>query len=156
MKTQSPKSHFILLKMTRRWGQLGYALVCGLTLLLAALATLARPVYAASITVTGNGDIVAVDSFCTLREAIQAANTDLAVNECNAGSGEDTIFFSPALSGETITLAGGQLSIVTPMTLDGAAAPNLTVSGNSASRVFASTLGARPPSPLPGEGGGEG
>jgi CSLREA domain-containing protein len=92
---------------THSWSRLSFALTFSLILLGGALALLARPIYALGITVTGNGDTVTADSFCTLREAIQAANTDLAVNECNAGSGVDTIFFSPALSNDTITLTGG-------------------------------------------------
>src|SRR3954447_3885995 len=47
----------------------------------------AKPALAATITVTSAGDpnpIVSGDG-CTLREAIQAANTNLPVNECLAG-----------------------------------------------------------------------
>lgn len=50
-------------------------------------------------------DGIGVDGRCTLREAVSAANTDTAVNECPAGSGADTIllFFT---SDHEITLAG--------------------------------------------------
>lgn len=44
---------------------------------------------------------------CTLREAIEAANTDSAVGDCSAGSGADTITFAFALTSggdSTITL----------------------------------------------------
>ena len=39
---------------------------------------------------------------CELREAIQAAEDDAAVDGCSAGSGADTIVFAPALAGLTI------------------------------------------------------
>ena len=60
-----------------------------------------------SITVTSLADNLDVDGQVTLREAIQAANTDSAVDGSAAGSGADTITFAPNLftSGDqTITL----------------------------------------------------
>ena len=49
------------------------------------------PAHAASIVVNSSADTVADDGFCTLREAITAANTDTAsgamLGECSAGSG---------------------------------------------------------------------
>ena len=47
--------------------------------------------YAASITVTTTDDELNADGDCSLREAIQAANTDTAIDACPAGSGADTI-----------------------------------------------------------------
>jgi CSLREA domain-containing protein len=41
---------------------------------------------------------------CALRDAITAANTDAAVNDCSAGSGADTITFGVA---GTITISIG-------------------------------------------------
>jgi CSLREA domain-containing protein len=61
-----------------------------LTLLLL-LAGKPQSVYAASITVTTIDDELNADGDCSLREAIQAANTDTAVDACPAGSGADTI-----------------------------------------------------------------
>ena len=60
---------------------------------------IAAPARAASITVNSLGDEPpADDGSCTLREAITAANTDMAsgasVGECIAGSGADAITFS--------------------------------------------------------------
>ena len=63
---------------------------------------------------------------CTLREAIAAAT---------AG---DTITFAAGLSGQTITLTGGSLSIDKSLTVSGTVP--ITVSGNNASRVF--TIGS--------------
>jgi CSLREA domain-containing protein len=92
------------------------------------------------ITVTSAGDAVAVDGFCTLREAVQAANLNLTVNECLRPGGPghvlDFIDFSPTLSGATITLLAGSLTITDSVTVTGLGADNLAVSGNNASRVF--------------------
>jgi len=41
---------------------------------------------------------------CTLREAIQAANTNTAVDACAAGTGNDVIGFDPQLAGQVIAL----------------------------------------------------
>lgn len=48
----------------------------------------------------------------------------------------DTIQFSKKLSGKTITLKSGQLTLSKNLTIDGAGASGLTISGNSKSRVF--------------------
>ncbi|MBK8823983.1 MAG: S-layer homology domain-containing protein [Anaerolineales bacterium] len=59
--------------------------------------------HAASITVAAGVVVVnGADGHCSLREAIMAANTDAAVNECVAGSGDDTINL-PASVTYTIT-----------------------------------------------------
>jgi len=65
------------------------------TFLLAVLAAfsvfLPSVVNAASISVTTTQDEFVVDGDCSLREAIYAANTDQAYDQCTAGSGADTI-----------------------------------------------------------------
>ena len=50
----------------------------------------------------------------------------------------DTITFAPGLAGQTITLTSGQIDIppAKNITIDGAAAAGLTISGNNASRAF--------------------
>ncbi|MEG4264202.1 DUF4347 domain-containing protein, partial [Microcoleus sp. POL1_C1] len=50
----------------------------------------------------------------------------------------DIITFAPGLASQTITLTSGQLDIPAGknITIDGAAAPGLTISGNNASRAF--------------------
>jgi hypothetical protein len=48
----------------------------------------------------------------------------------------ETITFAPSLANQTITLTSGQLEITENLTIDGANAPGLTISGNNASRVF--------------------
>lgn len=59
----------------------------------------------ASTTITVNtfADDLAVNGNCTLREAIQSANTDSAVDACPAGSGADTIVL--AAGTYTLTIA---------------------------------------------------
>jgi len=47
-----------------------------------------------------------------------------------------TIRFAPSLKGQTIALTSGQLEIKKDLTIDGSAAPGVTISGNNASRVL--------------------
>ncbi|MBF2000098.1 MAG: DUF4347 domain-containing protein [Synechococcales cyanobacterium M58_A2018_015] len=47
-----------------------------------------------------------------------------------------TIRFAPTLANQTIRLTSGQLNILKNLTIDGSGAPNLTISGNNASRVM--------------------
>ncbi len=51
---------------------------------------------------------------------------------CTGGS----IDFAPALGGETITLQAGPLTLGRSVSIDGSAAPGLSISGNGAHRVF--------------------
>src|SRR5215469_14002535 len=53
----------------------------------------------------------------------------------SAGSG-DTIVFASGLSGQTITLTGGELAIKKSLDIEGPGADNLAVSGNDTDRVF--------------------
>src|ERR1044071_6821183 len=67
--------------------------------------TLPGLVYAANITVNTTADELNSDGDCSLREAIQAANTDAPSDGCTAGSGADTISFNPSLtSGGDVTI----------------------------------------------------
>jgi CSLREA domain-containing protein len=63
----------------------------GAGLWILAAAALASRAYAATWTITTLADGVAADGACTLREAVRAAQSDAAVNECAAGSAADTI-----------------------------------------------------------------
>ncbi len=86
---------------------------------------IAAPAQAAPFSVTNTAD----SGEGSLRQAI---------SDANASAGEDTINFDPSLSGQTITL-GSQLPAITDgagLVIDGGSA-NITVSGNSAVRVFA-------------------
>ncbi|MBI4770972.1 MAG: CSLREA domain-containing protein, partial [Chloroflexi bacterium] len=82
---------------------------------------------------------------CSLREAVEAANTDAPFGGCPAGSGDDTITL-PA-GAYTLTLAGtpedantrGDLDLTSNLTLQGAGASTTIVDGNGSTlndRVF--------------------
>ncbi|MBL8765104.1 MAG: hypothetical protein JNM07_12635 [Phycisphaerae bacterium] len=107
-----------------------------------------RQMLATTFVVNSTSDVVASDGFVTLREAIQAADTDAAVNDAPAGSGTDTITFADSLRRSTIQLAAGQLSITSSLNISGLSskgAPlNLTIRGDSSgsgNRVFNITDG---------------
>ncbi|NIQ97106.1 MAG: family 16 glycosylhydrolase, partial [Desulfuromonadales bacterium] len=53
-----------------------------------------------------------------------------------------TITFDPGLTGGTITLTSGPLAIGKDLTIDGSAAPGLTISGNNTTRVLIINPGA--------------
>jgi hypothetical protein len=73
-----------------------------------------------NITVTTNADSGAG----SLREAIAQAQPG------------DTIQFDSSLANQTITLTSGGFAISNNLTIDGAGAPGLTISGNNATRIF--------------------
>ena len=68
------------------------------------LLSAAQPAFAATIPVDTPEDDITVNGNCTLREAVQAANTDSAVDACVAGAGEDAISLPAGVY--TLTLAG--------------------------------------------------
>src|SRR4051794_8452232 len=65
--------------------------ILALALLVGLGSLLAPQVYAAGIGVNTTVDEFGTGANCSLREAIQAANTDAAFGGCSAGSGTDTI-----------------------------------------------------------------
>lgn len=100
---------------------------------------------AATITVNGSGDTAADDGVCTLREAIDAAVSNLPSGDttgtpCTAGDDiDETITFNIAQTGPTITLTSGLfIQDDIGVTIQGPGAGSLTVDGNgTAGRVFA-------------------
>jgi uncharacterized repeat protein (TIGR01451 family)/CSLREA domain-containing protein len=116
--------------------------------LVAATMVLVMPAQADStITVTTTSDVVASDGLCSLREAIVAANTDSAFHGCPAGSGADTVVFSPGLPQPAtfvLTTSGanedaastGDLDVVGTLTINGAGLENTILDGNGSDRVF--------------------
>ncbi|MBD2166494.1 type I secretion C-terminal target domain-containing protein [Calothrix membranacea FACHB-236] len=74
----------------------------------------------ATINVTSTAD----NGAGSLRAALASAQTG------------DTIKFASTLANKTITLTSGQLNITKNLTIDGAGATNLKISGNNATRVF--------------------
>src|SRR5262245_16782168 len=89
----------------------------------------------ATITVTSLLDNTTIDGLVTLREASQAANTDMAVDVSTNGNGADTIVFAGGLTG-TIELSGSELLISSDVTITGPGSGTLTIDGNDASRIF--------------------
>src|SRR5688572_5263201 len=75
-----------------------------LSLLLGSALTV-TPVYAAGITVNTTADEDNTGANCSLREAVTAANTDMAYGGCTAGSGADIITLPAGTY--TLTIAGG-------------------------------------------------
>jgi CSLREA domain-containing protein len=115
----------------------GYPARVGLVaaLLVAVLGSLPQqPVHAGTIAVNTVDDEDNSDGDCSLREAVYAANNDVVRDGCIAGSGDDVIDLT-AVAG-TITLGGTELAISSNLTITGPGADQLTISGNSASRVF--------------------
>ena len=109
----------------------------------------AIPVKASTtITVTTTQDEVKNDGYCSLREAIIAANTDKAPNsqpgECPAGSGTDTIIVPAGTYTITRTDNGkedsgstGDLNITSNMSIIGAGAGETIISGvNFTDHIF--------------------
>src|SRR5262249_39201721 len=88
---------------------------------------------------------------CSLREAIQAANTDSAVDACVAGSGADII----QLSADTYTLSvdgadedqnqSGDLDIFGDLTIAGADLSSTKIEAGSIDRVFHTHAGPSVP-----------
>src|SRR5437588_10873739 len=99
--------------------------------------------HAATITVNTTADERLSDGNCSLREALQAANTDTAIDGCVKGSGADIVVvpagsydFSAALAGSEDNGLQGDLDIKTPMTILGAGAVATTVDAERLDRVF--------------------
>lgn len=87
----------------------------------------AQTVQAASIPVNTTTDELNTDGDCSLREAVQAANTDAAVDACPAGSGADTITLSAATY--TFSLAGANEDANATGDLDLTDAAGLVITG---------------------------
>jgi len=121
--------------------------VVGLGMALACLCLLASdPARAAvagvTITVDTTNDELNTDGDCSLREAIQAANTDSAVSGCPAGSGADTIVLPVGIY--TLTIAGvdendnatGDLDVSGSLTISGASAGETIINAAGIDRVL--------------------
>lgn len=100
-----------------------------------ALALTAAPAAAASITVNTVSDFDTTDGFCSIREAILAANTDAAHNECTAGSGDDHIHFAFPLPG-IILLTDHLPAITETLAIHGPATGSLTLDGDTSYRAI--------------------
>ena len=117
-----------------------------MTLLLGIVAVLVLPLpglQAAEITVDTADDELNADGDCSLREAIEGANTDSVVDGCVEGSGKDTIKL-PAGPSYVLTEAGagddtnatGDLDILDDLIIEGEGSATTIISGDSADRVL--------------------
>lgn len=88
---------------------------------------------------TTNDGLIDGDGFCSLREAIEAANTDTAVDACLKGDGDDTINL---VAGTYVLTVGQHLLIDSNLTISGAGAGSTIIDGNATSRVFRVRFGA--------------
>ena len=98
--------------------------------------------HAAGIAVTTTADELNNDGDCSLREAIQAANTNSVVDACVAGAGDDTITLPAGTYTLTITGTGeesnvtGDLDILGDLTMSGAGAESTVIDGGKVDRVL--------------------
>ena len=81
------------------------------------------------------------DGDCSLREAIQAANTNVAVDLCPAGNGTDTIalasgYYTITLSGAEDANVSGDFDVTSTLTIIGAGQASTLIDGNNLDRVF--------------------
>jgi CSLREA domain-containing protein len=124
--------------------------VHALNLLLALLIALAiaavpvPPAHAATIGVDTNADELTADGNCSLREAIRAANLNVAVDACPSGSGvaPDTITlpsntYSLSIAGANEDAAlSGVLDITGDLTITGALSTTTIIDGGALDRVL--------------------
>jgi len=96
---------------------------------------------AADISVTTTDDVSADDGLCSLREAVEAANTDTAsgssAGECGAGGVADTI----TLPAGTYLLDNGELDLDEPTTILGDGSGTTIIDAQDLSRCIASIVG---------------
>src|SRR5690606_2335127 len=103
---------------------------------------------AAVINVDTPEDVVAEDGFCSLREAIQAADTDTAVDTCAAGNGADRIVIPEGTyqlvgGGDENANVSGDLDIQTEVSLEGAGASRTILLGSGSDRVLHALPGSK-------------
>ncbi len=84
------------------------------------------------VTVTTSRDSVSADGLCSLREAIEAVNTNARVNECGVGQ---AIVFDSSLAGEPITL-NSELAITQNVDIRGSGSDKTVLSGGGRGRVL--------------------
>jgi CSLREA domain-containing protein len=89
----------------------------------------------ATLTVNTSLDELSTNGNCSLREAIQAANTNTAVDACGAGIGADTIVFGNRLGPANIKLSNQFLITGSNgLTIDGGG--DITINGLKTHRIF--------------------
>jgi CSLREA domain-containing protein len=128
----------------RLFAPLSITLLAGLALL-----GLLQPALAAELPVTTLEDELIANGACSLREAIQAANTDSPVDSCPAGSGADVIRLPAGRYELTLVGSGeddnqsGDFDILDDLEIVGAGAELTVLDGNWLDRVLHVPAGAR-------------
>ena len=91
-----------------------------------------------AIVVTTLADERVDDGFCSLREAVRAAQTNAPYFGCAAGSlaVADSILFAGVILPGTITMSGSHITVQSSVDILGPGSERLSISGNDASRVF--------------------
>ncbi len=113
----------------------------GVAFALLAGVLLANPARAATIAVTTAVDELDADGDCSLREAIRAANLDVAGDACPAGAGADEVVVPAGIY--TLAIAGiaedggltGGLDVTADLILTGAGAGTTIIDGGRLDRV---------------------
>ncbi len=138
-------------RANRKQAVLKAFVVLAVLAVLLAVAGEGQPAYAATITVNTTDDELNSDGDCSLREAIQAANSNAGVDACTAGSGPDSIVFDASVVPGTFTLTipgisedaneTGDLDITADLTITGAGAASTVIQagatpGSGIDRVF--------------------
>jgi CSLREA domain-containing protein/uncharacterized repeat protein (TIGR01451 family) len=99
-------------------------------------------VYAANLSVTTLDDELGGSGDCSLREAIQAANTDAAFGGCPAGAGADTILLGAGTYALTLSGSGedgnasGDLDVTQTLTIAGLGPAQTAIDGSGLDRVL--------------------
>ncbi|HEY0738541.1 MAG TPA: CSLREA domain-containing protein [Herpetosiphonaceae bacterium] len=110
---------------------------------------ISQPAHAATLTVTTDADELNNDGDCSLREAIRAANLNVQVDSCVAGTSTDVInipggVYLLTLDGaDDDTAALGDLDLLGNLTLSGAGIADTIIDGNAQDRVFDIMSGAQ-------------
>ncbi|MFK7765762.1 MAG: hypothetical protein AB8B55_00875 [Mariniblastus sp.] len=88
------------------------------------------------VTTVADSNTDTTDGLISLREAIQAANTNTAFGDAEAGDADgDVIRFATSLNGQTLNLSLGQIEISDDLRIQGGAG-NITITGNGNNRFF--------------------
>jgi uncharacterized repeat protein (TIGR01451 family)/CSLREA domain-containing protein len=119
------------------------ALSIALLAVLALAAPAPQVAHAATINVTTTDDELNTDGDCSLREAIEAANTDAVVDACTAGSsGMDTIYVPAGTYTLSLTGSGenanqtGDLDVLDDLTIVGDGADSTIIDADGIDRVL--------------------
>ncbi|MDA8019791.1 MAG: hypothetical protein MPN21_20310 [Thermoanaerobaculia bacterium] len=100
------------------------------TLWVVTILVVISPVHGATITVDTAIDLDLLDGLCSLREAITAANDDIAYGDCVSGDGPDRIDFDLTLPA-IILLTDHLPAIAAPLAVHGPGALDLAIDGDT-------------------------